>query len=102
MLQKDLNSKRQFKTFYIYEELGTIINCFVAQLKYNTTEYFEILIHNTNLAQALQILVQTDFFMNLLKGAFQTRFKVIPIHFIKGIRLMSKQLMLLNKRLTSE
>ena len=57
VLQEDLSFNCQFKTFYIYKQLGTIIRCFVAQLKYYTVEYFGILILTTSLVQALQALV---------------------------------------------
>ena len=53
MLQEDLSSNYLFQTFYIYEQLGTIIRCFIAQLKYYIVEYFGVLIQTTGLAQDL-------------------------------------------------
>ena len=69
-MQKDLSFNCHFQTFYIHEELGTIIRCFVAQLKDYTAEYFGILIYTNGLAQALQTLGQTDLFINILKCTF--------------------------------
>ena len=82
--------------------LGTIIRCFLAQLKYYTTEYLSVLIHTTGLTRALQTLVQMDLFINILKYAFQTRYKVIPVRFIEDIGLTSNLLALPNKCITSK
>ena len=65
MLQKDLGFNCQFKTFYIHKQLGSLIRCFIAQLKCYTVKYFGIIIRTTCLAQALQILMQTDLFINI-------------------------------------
>ena len=43
---------------------------FVAQIKYYTVEYFGIMIYTTGLVQALQMLVQMDLFINILKCFF--------------------------------
>ena len=102
VLQKDLSFNCWFKAFNIHKQLGTIIRCFVAQLKFYTVEYFGILIYTTGVAQALQTSVEMDFFITILKFAFQTRFKIIPVNFTKGIWLTSNLLSLPNNLPTSE
>ena len=65
-------------------------------------EYSGILIYITSLVQALQILVQMGFFTNILKFTSQIRFKVIPVHFMKAIGIISNLLLPPNKYLTSK
>ena len=47
--------------------MGTIVRCFVAQLMYYTAEYFGVLVYTTDLVQALQVSVQMDLFIYILK-----------------------------------
>ena len=102
VIQKDLSFNCLFNTFYIYEQLGTIIRCIITKLKYYTMEYFGVLIHTIGLEQALKILAQMDLFINILKYTFQTKFKIIPAILIKSIWLTSNLLMPINKCLTNE
>ena len=51
---------------------------------YYTEEYFGVLVYAIGLAQALQALVQMYLFINILKCTFQTRFKIIPVTFIRA------------------
>ena len=62
-----------------------MIRCFVSQFKYYTVEKFGKLIHTIALIQALQMPVQSNLFISILKCTFQTRLKIIPVSFIKGI-----------------
>ena len=82
--------------------MGTTLRYFVAQLKYYAMEYFGVLVYTTVLVQALQKSAQIDLFINILKYTFQTRFKIIPVSFIKSIWLTGNLLMLPNKCLTSK